>query len=406
MRLIRFIRPTPRLQQPRRLSATSVRRLAVAALVASVGLAVPASPAAAAVVGLPADVTQFSTPLIDSSKLFLLSRGLDGSILFSHGDLAVDNTSFVSYRPFFSIGGQIIGDPTAAIAPQGAQVFARDTNNQAITNLVVSYNIPTGFNVIPGLQISSEIAAVKHPDSFRGPMIRIFARGLEDGAVYTNLLVDGTPQGWVNLGGYITSEISAALMPSPSGLTVPIRLVVRGGDNRLYAMDLESVTGNVVSSWTPLGTLSAAGNPTLSKGAFLKPRGNEVFVRGSNGSIWTWDFGNPGWVNLGGKIIGDVAVSTGSDDGLNVYSRGINNAAHILRRPPGSSRYNGFVNLGGVLTGNISASGGSLNDQVAADQFITRTRENGMSGRTMVLLQSPLEYGFTEFANVGGAAVG
>ncbi|HEX6686882.1 MAG TPA: hypothetical protein VF062_29215 [Candidatus Limnocylindrales bacterium] len=170
-----------------------VRALAAATFASAVGFAVPAAPVAAAAPPLPADVTQCSTPLIHPSGLFLLTRGMDHTILFSRG------TPFLnSYGNFFSIGGQITGDPTGVVAPQGAQVFAR-AGNQAVTNLVVSYAFSTGFQVIPGLFISSDIAAVALPP--RGslpPMIRIFARGEDDGAVWTNLLVEGVPQGWVS----------------------------------------------------------------------------------------------------------------------------------------------------------------------------------------------------------------
>ncbi|XVU28177.1 hypothetical protein ACQPZJ_14365 [Actinoplanes sp. CA-054009] len=367
-------------------------------LFSGAGLAISTAPAAAAAAPLPADVTQFSTPLIHPSGLFLTTRGADSTILFSRGTPSTN-----SYGNFFSIGGQITGDPTAVVAPQGAQVFARASTNVAVTNLVVSYAFPTGFNLIPGLSISSEVAAVKLPD--RGslpPMIRIFARGLDDGALWTNLLVEGVPQGWTSLGGFLTSEITAAILPSDSIVT-NIRVVVRGSDNRLYAMVLNNSTGGVVSPWAALPGLTATSNPTLANEGFtFTPRGNEVFVRGSDTAVWTWNFDNPGWVSLGGRIIGDIAVSIPSDNGLHLHVRGTNNAVHLNRRPPGSTRFGGYVNLGGVLTGNISASGGgAVNGRTVVDQFITRTRENGISSR----IQLNLVGGFTSFFNIPGPPV-
>jgi hypothetical protein len=378
-----------------------LRRILVrtlAGLIVAAGFAVPAAPAAAAVPPLPAEVTQFSTPLIHPSGLFMITRGMDNSVLFSRGTPSTN-----SYGTFFSIGGQINGDPTAVIAPQGAQVFAR-SGNSAVTNLVVNYATSTGFTVIPGLSISSEIAAVRLPD--RGslpPMIRIFARGLDDGSVWTNLLVNGDPQGWTNLGGsYITSEITAAILPS-SDITTNIRVVVRRPDLQLSSLVLNNSTGGVVSPWTALPGLLTTSNPTLANEGFtFVPRGNEVFVVGLGGAAWTWNFDSPGWVNLGGVVIGDIAVSIPSDNGLHLHVRGTTNNVYLNRRPPGSTRFGGYINLGGVLTGNISASGGgAINRRTVVDQFITRTRENGISSR----IQLNLVGGFTSFFNIPGPPV-
>lgn len=381
---------------PRRALA---RILAAVSLVSAVGFAVPAAPAAAAAAPpLPGDVTQFTTPVIDPSGLFMLTRGADNSILVNSG-IPSNN----DYTPFFSIGGQILGDPTGVLATPGsigARIFARDTSNQAITNVVVG-STPTGFQVIPGLLISSRIAPVNHP--FRGfepPMTRIFARGLDDGALYTNLLVNGVPQGWVNLGGFLTSEIAAAQVP----FSIPdvfVRVVARGADNHVYSLVLNSSSGQVITSWTPLGTLLATNNPTLANGgSTLIPRGNEVFVRGQDTAVWTWNFNSPGWVSLGGRITGDIAVSIPSDNGLHLHVRGINNPIFLNRRPPGG-RFGGYINLGGVLTGNIAASGGGRFGRTVVDQFITRTRENGISSR----IQLNLVGGFTSFFNIGGPPV-
>ncbi|WP_113699554.1 hypothetical protein [Nonomuraea lactucae] len=111
-----------------------------------------------------------------------------------------------------SIGGSLQGDPQAANAPDGdVLVFGRDTSNQVVTNRIVGGATPTGFTVVPGgLLVSSEIEVVE-PSGAAGELVRIFARGLDDGAVYTNPMTTGGWTGWRNLGGFTTSEISAAL---------------------------------------------------------------------------------------------------------------------------------------------------------------------------------------------------
>ncbi|GAA1030785.1 hypothetical protein GCM10009557_23990 [Virgisporangium ochraceum] len=247
-----------------------VRALAAMTLAAGVGVALPAAPAAAAAAPLPTDVTFASTPVIDPSGLFMTSRGLDGSILFSRG---LPSTN--SYTDFFSIGGQIIGDPTAVVGPEGAEVFARSTANTAITSMVVSYSFPTAFREIPGLTISSEVTAVAIPQrGSRPPMTRIFARSLEDGGLYTNLLIQGVPQGWGPLGIYTTSEVTAAVLP-PAPFDIDLRLVVRGFDNRLYSSIFNNTTGPV-TNWEPLGTMAVGGNPVLSNPTARSSRGTST----------------------------------------------------------------------------------------------------------------------------------
>ncbi|OXM49654.1 hypothetical protein [Amycolatopsis alba] len=371
-----------------------VNALAGVTMAALAGIAAPGT-AAADAEPLGPDVTFNSTPVIDPSGLFMVSRGLDRSILYSRG---LPSTN--GYEDFRSLGQQIIGDPTGVTAPEGAQIFARNTDNQAITSLIVSYNVPTGFQVIPGLRISSEVTAVKIPTrGSRLPMIRIFARDLDTGRVFTNLLVQGAPQGWSDLGLFATSELSAAVIDSP-GLDVSIRLVVRGVVNRLYSTVIDNTTGSI-PGWTQLGDLFTTGNPTLvNEGAMFTFRGNEVFTRqsGSN-TIFTWNFDSPGWVSLGGIATSDIAVSVAKDNGLQFYHRGTNLRIYLNRRPPGSTRFGGYIDLGGKSFGNPAASGGTaVNVRTVADQFIVRGTDNRLYSR----IQTNFVGGFTAFFAFGG----
>ncbi|SDX60584.1 hypothetical protein SAMN05421504_103237 [Amycolatopsis xylanica] len=370
------------------------RILAGVAIAALAGLLAPGT-AAADAEPLGPDVTFNSTPVIDPSGLFMVSRGLDGSILYSRGTPSTNG-----YEDFRSLGQQIVGDPTGVTAPDGAQIFARGTDNQAITSLIVSYNFPTPFQVIPGLRISSEVTAVKIPPrGSQPPMIRIFARDMDTGSVFTNLLVQGAPQGWVNLGLFATSELSASVIDSP-GLDVNIRLVVRGVVNRLYSTVINNSTG-VITGWSQLGDLFTTGNPTLvNAGASFTPRGNEVFARQSGSqAIFLWNFDNPGWVNLGGVATSDIAASIASDNGLQFYHRGTNLRIYLNRRPPGSTRFGGYVDLRGTSFGNPAASGGApAGTRTVADQFIVRGTDNRLYSR----IQTNFVGGFTAYFAFGG----
>ncbi|OXM47067.1 hypothetical protein CFP71_36040 [Amycolatopsis thailandensis] len=371
-----------------------VRALAGVALSALVALSAPGT-ALADAEPLGPDVTFNSTPVIDPSGLFMLSRGLDGSILYSPGTPSTNG-----YGDFRSFGQQIIGDPTGVTGPEGAQIFARNTANQAITSFVVSYNFPTDFQVIPGLRISSEVTAVKIPPrGARPPMIRIFARDLDTGRIFTNLLVEGSPQGWTDLGLFATSELSAAVV-SPAGFDISIRLVVRGVVNRLFSTVIDNTAG-AISGWSQLGDLFTTGNPTLvNEGAMFTFRGNEVFTRqnGSN-AVFTWNFDNPGWVNLGGVATSDIAASVAKDNGLQLYVRGTNLRIYLNRRPPGSTRFGGYVDLGGTAFGNPAASGGTPTPiRTVADQFIVRGTDNRIYSR----IQTNFAGGFTNYFAFGG----
>ncbi|MET0417497.1 MAG: hypothetical protein ABW022_15905 [Actinoplanes sp.] len=378
---------------------TLIHGIAVVAAATTVGVTGTTGTAAAVAAPLPADVTTPSTPTVDSSGRYIVARGLDGSILYSRGT-PFNNT----FGNFTSIGGQILGDPTAAPSVDGVQVFARNTANEPITVFGAAFGTPSGFEVIPGLLISSEITAVQIP--LRGsnaPQIRIFARGLDDGAIWTNLLIQGAPQGWTNLGGLATSEVAAAVT-APDGFTANIRLAVRGSDSRVYSMVFNNVTG-VVTPWAVVGDLTTTGNPSLSKnGGMPDLRGNEVFVRrASDRAVFTWNFDSPGWVNLGGVATSDVAVSVASDNGLQLHVRGTTNNIYLNRRPPGSTRFGGYVNLSGIGTGNPASTGAApLIGRTVADQFFVRGTDNRLYGR----IQLNFVGGFDAYVPLNGPPLG
>jgi hypothetical protein len=345
--------------------------LALAAAATATVLAAP-SPALAAAPPLPADVTALSTPYLDSTGLFVVARGTDNSVVYGVRGI---NSFPVPAPDFVSIGGQTIGDPTGALIPGGALILIRGTDNQAYFDILGGFAPrAAAFQPIPGLLISSEITAVRLPFLFNGQLVRIFARGLEDGAVYTNMLtVDGWT-GWVNLGGFATSEIAAALTPGPSSPFSDFRLAVRGGDNRVYSMVLFN---NLTSTgWAPVGNQTITGNIAIIKDADpLVPRGNEIFVRDARtGAVVGFNFDTQAWVNLGGVANSDLAVSTIQDGSTEVYVRGTTQKLYINRRPPGSTQFAGYVNLGGIVTNNPVSSGSfnSFRDDSVIDEVIVR----------------------------------
>jgi hypothetical protein len=368
------------------MSGTTLRRmltiLATGATVATIGMLSP-SPAAAAAPSLPSDVTALSTPYVDPLQQFVVARGADGTVLV--GQLQPPIARFVGLG---SIGGSILGDPQAASLPGGLMIFARDVNNQVVTRLP-SAGSP-GFVVVPGLLVSSEVEVVQLPSS-SDQLVRIFARGLDDGAVYTNLLTTAGWTGWQNLGGFTTSEIAAALT---TGTGNTFRVVVRGADNRLASLVLFS-DGNT-SGWVELGGPTVRGNVGMANRGFPGIRGNEIFVQdATTRAVMTYDFNQPGWRNLGGVANSDIAVIEFSDGSIEFLVRGTTNQLYANRRLPGATNFFGYVNLSGLLTSNPGAGGGRVGDPNAA--IVVR----GTNQQLFTKLQRS-NFDFTEYFGLAG----
>lgn len=90
-----------------------------------------------------------------------------------------------SYRPLFSVGGRILGDPAAVATNAGIEVFARGTDNRIYTNTVTRDDRGVGFSVVPGPCGSSDPEVVQLPLEPIGNL-RLFVRGA-DGAVWSNI---------------------------------------------------------------------------------------------------------------------------------------------------------------------------------------------------------------------------
>ncbi|WP_113699637.1 hypothetical protein [Nonomuraea lactucae] len=258
-------------------------------------------------------------------------------------------------------GGSLQGDPQAATIPDvGIRVFARDTSNQVVTNLFPNGGVQTGFTVVPGLLVSSEIEVVQLSGA-GGELVRIFARGLDDGAVHTNLLTTGGWSGWRNLGGFTTSEISAALTTG-SGNT--FRVVVRDADNRVSTTVLSS--DGSTTGWTGIGGPTVRGNIALTGGNRPGVQPNEIFLQdAATRAVMTYNFDQPGWRSLGGVANSDIAVLTLFDGSVEILVRGTTNQLYVNRRAPGATNFIGYVNLRGILTGNPGAGAAVTGDPAA-----------------------------------------
>ncbi|RAY16212.1 hypothetical protein DPM19_04745 [Actinomadura craniellae] len=342
---------------------------AVATLGSGIALAVPAHAAAPP---LPFDVTQGTTPAVDPNGRFVFSRGQDSSLLFSQGFPASNG-----FGPFISLGGQVRDSPTGVGTPEGARAFVRGFDNQAYTYLVRDNTTPTGYAVIPGLLISSQITAVPVRRQATGATdVAVFARGFDDGGVYTNLLSSGRWTGWRKIGDLVTSNIQAALIGPET-----IRVVARR-PNMLVENVIIDLGGNV-GAWQPVGDLRVLGDVTLTgMGGLPQFRGDEVFARATNGEVFGYDFkvSNPGWLSLGGVATSDIAVSVTPDRGLQYFVRGQDNAIYANRRPF-NGLFGGYVRLGGVAVGNPASTGAApAAGRTADDELVVLGRGGVLYG--------------------------
>lgn len=298
---------------------------------------------------LPSDVTELSTPFVDpQGSNYVVTRATTNALLFGRRNETVPGRGVLALA---DAGGNLQGDPQAAtIIGAGVQVFARDAANQAVTTLFPIGGGQTEFTTIPGLLVSSDIEVVQLSGA-GGEIVRIFARGLEDGAVHTNLLTTGGWTGWRNLGGFATSEISAALT---TGSTNTFRVVVRDGDNRVSTTVLSS--DGSTTGWTGIGGPAVRGNIALTGGNRPGIAPNEIFLQdAATRAVMTYNFDQPGWRSLGGVANSDIAVLNLFDGSVEIFVRGTTNQLYVNRRAPGATTFIGYVNLRGILTGNPGA---------------------------------------------------
>ncbi|MEU7909387.1 hypothetical protein [Actinoplanes sp. NPDC049118] len=346
----------------------SLAAILAAATAGTVLLGVVSAPtAAAAAPPLPSDVTQLSTPFVDPrGSNFVVTRSTTNTLLIGRRDPVAPVRGVTALG---NAGGSLQGDPQGVtIADVGIRVFARDTSNQVVTNLFPNGAPQTGFQVVPGLLVSSDVEVVDLSGA-GGQLVRIFARGLDDGAVYTNLLTTAGFTGWRSLGGFTTSEISAAL----TGNGDAFRVVVRDAGWRVSTTVLSS--DGSTTGWAGIGGPEVRGNIALSGGNQAGVQPNEIFLQdAATRTVMTYTFDQPGWRNLGGIANSDIAVLALFDGSVEFLVRGTTNNLYVNRRAPGATNFIGYVNLGGILTGNPGI-GATFGRDPAAYAYVRGTNQ-------------------------------
>ena len=208
-----------------------------------------------------------------------------------------------------SIGGRIVGAPSAALARTTLVVAARGTDS-ALWLRMRSGSSWGPWQRLGGV-LSAAPAVVGHPDG----RIDVFVRGSADNLWTRTRPAGGSWSGWTNLGGRLAT--------GPSGVTLGSGAVGVYATGTDFAVWWKTRSGGQWSGWRSLG-----GRSYTAPAATVSPQGGDpwVFVRGTNDRLYV----NPtrsasGWSSLGGVLI-DAPTAGGATGRVDVVVRGTDNA--------------------------------------------------------------------------------
>ena len=207
-----------------------------------------------------------------SSTVAVGARGTDNA-------LWVRTLSSGTWGPWRSWGGSMSASPTLAGASDGS-IYA--VNRGPASALWAATMAPGGtVSAWAGLggQVTTSPAAV----STAPGSVEVYAVGT-DHAVWRDALSGGRWSGWTWLGGVTYSAPAAARMPGSSS----VQVFVRGTDNALWA---NTGSGGAFGGWRKVGGVlidgpAAAGSPA--------PR-IDVAVRGTDNAVWAASYRSGGW---------------------------------------------------------------------------------------------------------------
>ena len=307
------------------------------------------------------------------------ARGTDGALLYAarSGD---------GFAPFRSLGGVIVGDPSATATPNGVELYARGTDDRVYLNTITPSGAATGYSVIPGLAVTGEVESVM-PRGEPVGTVRLFARG-QDGAVWTNVRRNGSWVGWTSLGGFVTSDILATrqLLTAAN-----VRIFVRGSDNRVYFTEIGP---NGFSGFKVAGDLRVTSN--LAGVEDFPINAGEVFARGEDNRVYRYLVGRTWEPVTGVTATSDIAVSTRT-----LYVRGPDNAIYANPRSILDNSFLGFRRVSGEVTGNPAAFALQPNGGPET-QFLLARQPSGALG----LSTGPQGGPYGGYTPIAGANVG
>ena len=209
------------------------------------------------------------------------------------------------------LGGQIKSNPSTIEDSQGrVHTFAIGGDNALWDNVDGIWHCLGGY-------LKSDPYVVKDDQG----RFHILAIGSDNGLWDKLYDTKSGSSDWYGLGGYITSDASAAVEPSANGL---LKVAVRGSDGSLWVNDLN--TQYMTGVWNPLGGYIKS-NPSVVFDAQGKMH---IFVRGGDDSLWdNVGISSAGkysyeWKTLSGGItsVSNPLVDPDDRSRIDVFARG------------------------------------------------------------------------------------
>jgi peptidoglycan/xylan/chitin deacetylase (PgdA/CDA1 family) len=251
----------------------------------------PAEQAATSAVALAADPSGLSHAFY---------RGQDGAVYgrtFRDGAWSAES----------SIGGRIVGAPSAALAQTTLVVGARGTDGALWLN-INSNGTWGGWQSVGGV-LSAAPAVVGGADG----RIDVFVRGTDDSLWTRALPPGGSWSPWTGLGGWLTTGPAGVYLDA-----VRLDLYAIGGDHAVWH---RTWTGSTWSGWQSVGGQTYVA-PTVAP----SPQGDGawVFARGTGNGLYlnpNAAGGGTAWQDLGGVLI-DAPAAAGAAGRVDVVVRG------------------------------------------------------------------------------------
>jgi hypothetical protein len=90
-----------------------------------------------------------------------------------------------------------------------------------------------------------------------------------------------------------------------------------------------------------------------------------VFAVFTDGSVWEWTA--PGWRKVGGRSGVAPSATLLPDGGVDLYARGVDDAAWVANRPAGAVSFAAFQRVGGTFTSPVT---GFVDTTEPADRLV------------------------------------
>ena len=184
----------------------------------------------------------------------------------------------------------------------------------------------------------------------------VFGRGTDNGLWWRHQTSSGW-SGWAPLGGVLTSRpaVSIGSAVQPDALAV----FVRGSDGAVWGRALRATPTPGQMEWTPWGSLGGKLLPGTAPASVGNASGLWVAAVGTDHALWVREQlvgRSPAWHSIGGKTAGDPGIASPSPNAVVAFVRGTDNAAwydELFGRTTGAAA--GWHSMHGKLTSGVTA---------------------------------------------------